>query len=136
MNKPALFTISPQPASAGVLTDVPASGLRTGMANAFLHGAAKAVALNTAAGGPADSSIKEAFAILDRVDVVVGPTGQGGIYLLGIRGSQDALMQALNWASVPTLEQIMTQCQRLALSFWLMETRTDAVGGRKAGSVA
>jgi uncharacterized protein len=68
--------------------------------------------------------VKEAFRVLDRQDLVFGPTFDGGYYLIGMRGYHDVLRETP--MSVGTeLDGLMARARLLGLSVGLLETTFD-----------
>jgi hypothetical protein len=47
--------------------------------------------------------MREAFEALDQADVVIGPTVDGGYYLLGARRAPDALLHEMPWGTPEVL---------------------------------
>jgi rSAM/selenodomain-associated transferase 1 len=68
--------------------------------------------------------VKEAFHLLDRQDLVFGPTFDGGYYLIGMRGYHDVLREMP--MSVGTeLDGLMVRARLLGLSVGLLEPTFD-----------
>ncbi len=68
--------------------------------------------------------VEEAFRLLDRRDLVFGPTFDGGYYLIGMRGYHDILRETP--MSVGTeLDGLMVRAGLLGLSVGLLETTFD-----------
>ena len=68
--------------------------------------------------------VEEAFRRLDRQDLVLGPTYDGGYYLIGMRGYHDVLREMP--MSVGTeLEGLIVRARLLGLSVGLLETTFD-----------
>lgn len=142
MVQPASFLVYPTPAGSGILRDVPSSGLRTGFCNAFMHGATKAVAVQSGLVAGVEQLAESASNLLDKMDVVLGPAADGRFYLFGIRNtSPEALEKLLDGIDMTVghpLEQVMHLCQTLRLSLWVMETlgHTGTSVSRQAGNWA
>lgn len=62
-------------------------------------------------------AVERAFWSLEtqRCDVVIGPTHDGGYYLIGLRRPVVALFQNIAWSSVDVLEQTLTKAADLGL---------------------
>lgn len=58
-------------------------------------------------------------------DVVFGPAGDGGYYLVGLTDRHPILFRGIPWSSPETLESSMAAARRADLSVELLETRTD-----------
>jgi len=54
--------------------------------------------------------LQQAFSHLERTDAVIGPAGDGGYYLLGLKRVVDGLFDGVEWSSPRTLRQ---QCSAL-----------------------
>jgi uncharacterized protein len=68
--------------------------------------------------------VEEAFLLLDRNDLVFGPTYDGGYYLIGMRGYHDVLRETP--MSVGTeLDDLIARARLLGLSVGLLETTFD-----------
>jgi uncharacterized protein len=68
--------------------------------------------------------VKEAFRLLDRQDLVFGPTFDGGYYLIGMRGYHDVLQETP--MSVGTeLDGLLVRARILGLSVGLLEPTFD-----------
>ena len=69
--------------------------------------------------------IEEAFARLATYDVVIGPSTDGGYYLLGMNRLHPALFSNKVW-STPTVKQAtLADAQRLNLRYFELPTLTD-----------
>jgi glycosyltransferase A (GT-A) superfamily protein (DUF2064 family) len=65
---------------------------------------------------------KSAFEMLDRRDVVVGPTDRGGIYLLGMKKPHD-VFRGLKWGTGTELEAILRNFEESRLNYGFFPTR-------------
>jgi rSAM/selenodomain-associated transferase 1 len=70
------------------------------------------------------ATIERAFALLDRHPVVLGPTDDGGYYLIGMRGWHDVLA-GVPMSNSSVFERIVGQAERLAVSIGLVEQTFD-----------
>ncbi len=66
---------------------------------------------------------KSAFEMLERRDVVVGPTDRGGLYLLGMREPRD-VFKGIKWGSGTELVTILRNFDRAHLDYGFFPTRT------------
>ena len=67
--------------------------------------------------------LNNAFEALNRVDVALGPSFDGGYYLIGLRKSAPALFEGIDWSSRFVLEQTVERCRSESLlcellAFW------------------
>jgi uncharacterized protein len=66
-----------------------------------------------------------AFRQLKRTDVVLGPTTDGGYYLLGMNRLHPALFEAMPWSQPTLMESTLLRLQQLSLGYELLETLSD-----------
>ena len=70
--------------------------------------------------------LEQALAALERgCEVVLGPAGDGGYVLIGLRQAQPYLFEGVNWGSDQVLEQTLTRVKNAALSCGLLPERVD-----------
>lgn len=69
--------------------------------------------------------INQAFAILKSQDVVLGPSTDGGYYLLGMNILQPAFFKNKDWSTPAVLNQTLSDAQHLGLTVGLLPTLTD-----------
>ncbi|MEO7274709.1 MAG: TIGR04282 family arsenosugar biosynthesis glycosyltransferase [Vicinamibacterales bacterium] len=60
-----------------------------------------------------------------RATVVLGPSADGGYYLIGLRRPADALFQGVSWGTSAVLEQTRRRAQALGLSVHLLDAWYD-----------
>jgi len=65
---------------------------------------------------------KSAFEMLDRRDVVVGPTDRGGVYLLGMKKPHD-IFRGLKWGSGTELDALLKNLEESRLNYGFFPTR-------------
>jgi glycosyltransferase A (GT-A) superfamily protein (DUF2064 family) len=65
---------------------------------------------------------KSAFEMMDRRDVVVGPTDRGGLYLLGMRKPHD-VFRGIKWGSGTELVTLLQNLERAKLDYGFFPTR-------------
>jgi uncharacterized protein len=58
--------------------------------------------------------IYQAFSALDDNNCVLGPTSDGGYYLIGLRHPEPGIFQDITWSSEKVLQQTIIQLQKLA----------------------
>jgi rSAM/selenodomain-associated transferase 1 len=68
--------------------------------------------------------LEEAFAYLDKQDVVVGPTTDGGLYLLGMRQPNAALLNK-NWGTNAVYEDVLVDLEKLQFTYSALEELDD-----------
>ena len=71
------------------------------------------------------SLIERAFEALDRQPVVVGPSTDGGYYLIGMREFFPEVFQRISWSSRNVLAETTSRLQELGVGFELLPEMTD-----------
>ena len=61
--------------------------------------------------------IERAFAALDESDVVIGPTFDGGYYLLGLKEPREVLFKGIEWSTPVVFEQTIAAINHEGLSY-------------------
>jgi rSAM/selenodomain-associated transferase 1 len=81
-------------------------------------GYARVVALNSDGPTLPLEYIRQAFAALDAspVDVVLGPSEDGGYYLIGLKQPHPALFQGIAWSTDRVTAQTLTKAQTMGLT--------------------
>lgn len=65
--------------------------------------------------------IEQAFALLDEHDVVLGPSFDGGYYLIALGGAHVAVFDEIAWSTAEVLRETLTRCREAGLSVALLE---------------
>jgi len=68
--------------------------------------------------------VEEAFRLLDRRDLVLGPVGDGGYYLIGMRGWHDVLA-GIPMSTDAVLDEILESAAARGLSVGMVESTYD-----------
>lgn len=71
------------------------------------------------------SEIQNAFDLLDDHDVVIGPSTDGGYYLLGMQGSVAEVFDGIDWSTPAVLPQTIDCLDKQNKSHALLAARTD-----------
>ena len=104
-------------------------GLAAGLVSAFRifinRGYRRVVALDGDSPQLAPETLDNAFRLLDASDVVVGPTTDGGYYLVGSKAAQAELFDRQGMGTGSALDSLMASAQRLGLRVALTETGYD-----------
>jgi uncharacterized protein len=74
-------------------------------ARAFARGASRVAVVGTDAPGLARETVVDALDALDAADVAIGPTEDGGYYLLGLRQPRPELYAAIAWSTPSVLAE-------------------------------
>lgn len=69
--------------------------------------------------------IEEAFLMLDKHDVVIGPAEDGGYYLIGMKNLHDKLFKNKEWSGPDVMLDTILDCNDLGLSHYLLPTLND-----------
>ena len=104
-------------------------GLAAGLVSAFRtfidRGYRRVVAIDSDSPQLPPETLDKAFRLLDRADVVVGPTTDGGYYLVGSATVQAELFDMQRMGTGRALDSLMTNAQGLGLRVALTETGYD-----------
>src|SRR5256884_1889487 len=95
-------------------------GLAAGLTSVFRHftaaGRQRVIAFNSDSPHLAPSVLHSAFEILIAHDVVVGPTHDGGYYLVGAKASHPALFAGDGMGTSSALERLLSRARTFQLS--------------------
>ncbi|MCL7943916.1 TIGR04282 family arsenosugar biosynthesis glycosyltransferase [Marinobacter sp. ATCH36] len=69
--------------------------------------------------------VRLAVATLDEVDVVLGPSDDGGYVLIGARASAPDMLASVDWGTEKALEQTCDQLTQAGLTFALLPEKWD-----------
>lgn len=89
--------------------------LAAAVSQAFSRGARRVIAIGTDAPWLRSEEIATAFAELDETDVVLGPTEDGGYYLIGLSRDAPKLFRGVHWSSPSVYAQTLTNARTLRL---------------------
>jgi rSAM/selenodomain-associated transferase 1 len=104
-------------------------GLAAGLASVFRHftaaGRRHVIAFNSDSPHLAPSVLDSAFEMLANHDVVVGPTHDGGYYLVGAKAAHPSLFEADGMGTGSALDRLLTRTKVLDLSTGFTENFYD-----------
>ena len=104
-------------------------GLAAGLASVFTHfatpGHQRVIAFNSDSPHLPASVLEIAFDILEACDLVVGPTHDGGYYLVGAKASHPGLFANDGMGTASALETLLTRARSLGLSVHLTDPFYD-----------
>jgi rSAM/selenodomain-associated transferase 1 len=104
-------------------------GLAAGLVSVFRHftssGRQHVIAFNSDSPHLAPSVLQGAFEILATHDVVVGPTDDGGYYLVGAKTEHPTLFQSDGLGTKSALERLLSRTKELGLSTGFSESFYD-----------
>jgi uncharacterized protein len=92
---------------------------------AFDGGATKVVLIGTDAPELSRDDIERAFEALGGHDVVLGPSFDGGYYLIGLRQPAPALFDGITWSTPAVLGQTLELAESLGLTTTPLPARGD-----------
>lgn len=105
------------------------NSLGENMSNAFSHafslGAAKAVVIGTDCPQITTQTIVKAFANLETSEVVIGPSYDGGYYLLGLRRLIPELFYDIDWSTNLVFDQTMKRLRHNGIKSECLEMLRD-----------
>lgn len=91
----------------------------------FILGAKKAVIIGTDVPDISHKTIVNSFRILDKTDVVIGPSSDGGYYLLGIKNLKYDLFSEINWSTETVLKNTLNKIKDSNLSLTELDRLHD-----------
>jgi uncharacterized protein len=104
-------------------------GLAAGLVSVFRHftafGRQHVIAFNSDSPHLPPSVLERAFEILAANDVVVGPTHDGGYYLVGAKAAHPALFESDGMGTGSALDRLLTRAKALELSTGFTEPFYD-----------
>jgi rSAM/selenodomain-associated transferase 1 len=104
-------------------------GLAAGLTSVFRHftavGRQHVIAFNSDSPHLAPSVLDSAFEILATHDVVVGPTHDGGYYLVGAKAAHPSLFEVDDMGTTSALDRLLTRTKVLELSTGFTEPFYD-----------
>jgi hypothetical protein len=92
---------------------------------AFRRGARRAAVIGTDAPGMSREIVVEALAALDDHDVALGPTHDGGYYLLALKRPRGELFEGIAWSTPGVLPATLNKARGLNLSVYVLSRLTD-----------
>ncbi len=99
--------------------------LHDAFAQAFGAGMKRVIAIGTDCPGLRDVTIRKAYALLRDHDVVLGPTDDGGYYLIGLRGPSASLFGDVEWGTGTVFSTTLSRAEQLGLSVALLPVLHD-----------
>lgn len=96
---------------------------------AFAEGADRVVLIGVDCPGVSEAVIGEAFTRLDQADVVLGPSFDGGYYLIGMRQVHKSLFTDIPFGTGDTLQKTLSAARRGGIRVSLLEWKRDVNTG-------
>jgi len=103
---------------------------------AFADGADRVILIGVDCPGVSESVISDAFARLDAADAVIGPSFDGGYYLIGMKKPLTLLFTDIPFGTGDTLQRTLTAARRGGIRVSLLEWKRDVNTGDAWRSVA
>lgn len=99
--------------------------MNNAFASTFKKGVNKVVVIGTDCPGLDAGIIMNAFAYLDKYNVVIGPAADGGYYLLGMKQHHPQLFENIAWSTNIVFEETISKCVASHLDYWLLPVLND-----------
>lgn len=99
--------------------------MQNAFATAFAEGKDRVVIIGTDCIELESYMIKEAFAVLQSNDVVIGPSRQGGYYLLGMRKFFPTLFEGKQWGTDDLLMDTILDLKKMNARYYLLKTLSE-----------
>lgn len=93
--------------------------------NTFLNKYQKVIIIGSDCIDLSASVIEDAYKLLNKSDVVIGPAKDGGYYLLGMKELYQCLFKNVSWSTSLVLKQTLSICKSQHLNYSLLPTLTD-----------
>jgi uncharacterized protein len=103
---------------------------------AFSDGADRVILIGVDCPGVSDAVISDAFTRLDQADVVIGPSFDGGYYLIGMKKPMKVLFTDIPFGTSETLQKTLTTARRGGIRVSLLDWKRDVNTGDAWRSVA
>ena len=91
----------------------------------FNYGYEKVIIIGTDVPDLNADTLNKSFAVLDEKDIAIGPSYDGGYYLLGMKKNFPGLFSGIEWSTEKVLEDTVEKCGNLNLSYSLLERLHD-----------
>lgn len=95
------------------------------VSQAFARGAKKTLLLGCDCPQISKESVISTFTGLDRYDVILGPTVDGGYYLLGLKEDRSSLFQDIPWSTGEVFEKTLNILKFQTLSYISLNAFSD-----------
>jgi rSAM/selenodomain-associated transferase 1 len=99
--------------------------LNIALSELLSNGYTQALALNSDGPTLPPSYLSAAVARLDEVDLVLGPSEDGGYYLIGLKAPVPALFEGITWSTAQVMAQTLSRAQQLGLTVSLLQPWYD-----------
>jgi rSAM/selenodomain-associated transferase 1 len=94
--------------------------MKNAFKQSFAEGAKRVVIIGTDSPTLPVSYIQKAFDILKKIPVVIGPTFDGGYYLIGLSGLNDDIFDGIGWGTSRVFDQTLTRIKSLNTQVYVL----------------
>jgi rSAM/selenodomain-associated transferase 1 len=99
--------------------------MHNAFASVFEDGVGRAIVIGTDVPELEATHVAKSFALLDDNDIVVGPSADGGYYLLGMNAPMKELFENIVWSSNTVFDATMAKVRTLGLSVTVLPLLHD-----------
>lgn len=99
--------------------------MKKAVAGGFDEGFDKVVIIGSDCPDLTTEYICEAFKKLEKFDAVIGPSKDGGYYLLGLRKFTPQIFQGIDWSTSSVMSQTKTILSNLEMTYFILNTLND-----------
>ena len=94
--------------------------MRNAFNQSFAEGAKRVVIIGTDSPTLPTSYIQKAFDVLKKIPIVIGPTFDGGYYLLGLSKQNDDIFDDVEWSTSRVFEQTLTRIKSMNMQVYVL----------------
>lgn len=94
--------------------------MKNAFKQSFAEGAKRVVIIGTDSPTLPVSYIQKAFDILKKIPIVIGPTFDGGYYLIGLSGLNDDIFDGIGWSTSRVFGQTLTRIKSLNTQVYVL----------------
>ncbi|MDR3666677.1 MAG: TIGR04282 family arsenosugar biosynthesis glycosyltransferase [Ignavibacteriaceae bacterium] len=93
--------------------------------NVFSHNSGKVIIIGTDIPDLNQNILTNAFELLDKNDIVLGPSVDGGYYLLGMNRLHNSLFEGIEFSTSTVLSETISKIDKLGLTFSILPKLQD-----------
>ncbi|MEE8190392.1 MAG: TIGR04282 family arsenosugar biosynthesis glycosyltransferase, partial [Candidatus Scalindua sediminis] len=94
--------------------------MKNAFKQSFAEGAKRVVIIGTDSPTLPVPYIQKAFDILKKIPIVIGPTFDGGYYLVGLSGLNDDIFDGIEWGTSRVFDQTLTRIKSLDTQVYVL----------------
>jgi rSAM/selenodomain-associated transferase 1 len=94
--------------------------MKNAFKQSFAEGAKRVVIIGTDSPTLPVPYIQKAFDILKKIPIVIGPTFDGGYYLVGLSGLNDDIFDGIEWGTSRVFDQTLTRIKSLNTQVYVL----------------